>query len=243
MTPDPIQEQFDWTQESAKCVEGLKFDLDQDYNFELVYEDVALHALKTKEGEILLYKKGDRKGQPLKMFTFPFKEVNTNVEFKLEFFQNDSYRVNPENPKLEDDIVRFSRKLGYQPVLDGTFSPADFIKPGIAIKARLCFQKPTKAGEVLNEASGTIDNASGTELRKAYKTIDIDTIVLEGESGASEAQEKIEPIADADKKAVQDMAKGCKKFSELTTKINKSKKYDLLGVAMRMKESKEIALA
>jgi len=242
MTPDPVQEQFDWTQETAKCVEGLKFDLDQDYDFELVYEDVGLHALKNKAGEILTYKKGDRKGQPLKMFAFPFKEVNTNVAFKLEFFQNDSYRVNPENPELEDDIVKFSRKLGYQPVLDGNFSPADFIKPGIAITARLCFQKPTKSGEILDEARGLVVDANGKEIRKAYKTIDIDTITLGGESG-DDGQEKIEPVSDADKKAVLDLVKGGKKVSELTTKINEAKKFDLLGVAMRMKESKELNLA
>lgn len=238
---ETVQEQFDWQKETAKCVEGLKFDLDQDYKFELDFDGVSLHTIAKKladgSSETILYKKGDRAGKPIKMFTIPFKETETNVAFKMEFFQNDSYRINPQNPELEDAIVKLSRKLGYNPVLDGDFSVADFIKPGIVITAKLMYQPPTEKGYTVDEKTGMILNALGKDVRKAYKTIDIDTITL-GEGGSSgETQESIEKVDAETQKEVQDLAKGCKKFAELVTKINKAKLTDkLLDPAMKMKE-------
>lgn len=235
------QQQFDWQKETAKCVEGLKFDLDEEYPFELVWENVSLHNIVKKNDDgsstEIVYKKGAKAGQPIKMYTFPFKELNSNVEFKLEFFHNDSYRVNPANPELEDDIVKLSRKLGYNPVLDGNFSIADFIKPGLSFTAKLCYQKPTKANEVLNEVKGVIETPDGKEIRKAYKTIDISTINA-SESGSTEKQAELSEDAVEE---VMEMKKGCKKFSELVSKINKAGKSDeLLDVAMRMKEQGKI---
>jgi hypothetical protein len=238
---EAVQEQFDWQKETAKCVEGLKFDLDQDYKFELDYDDVSLHTIAKKlpDGtfEPILYKKGENKDQPIKMYTFPFKETETTVTFKTEFFHNKTYRVNPQNPELEDAIVKFSRKLGYNPMLDGDFSVPDFIKPGIVITARLMYQQPTEKGYSIDEKTGMVLNAAGKEVRKAYKTIDIDTIVLgEGGSGG-ETQEALEKVEPAVQKEIQDLAKGCKKFAELVTKINKAKLTDkLLDPAMKMKE-------
>lgn len=212
------QQQFDWEGETAKCVEGLKFDLDQDYTFELVFEGVSLHNLVRKDGEVITYKKGEKMGQPVKMFTFPFKEVESNVEFKLDYFHNDSYRVNPQNPELEDDIVKLSRKLGYDPVLGGNFRVKDFIKPGVTFTARLKELPPSK------------DN-------KVYKTIDLDTISL-GESAPHEKQAKVDDIPAGKQKEILALAKGCKKFNELVSKINKSGKVDeLLDAAMRLKEN------
>lgn len=238
---EAVQEQFDWQKETAKCVEGLKFDLDQDYKFEIDFDGVSLHTIAKKlpdnTMETILYKKGDRKGQPIKMYTIPFKETETTVAFKMEFFQNDSYRVNPQNPELEDDIVKLSRKLGYNPVLDGDFSVADFVKPGIVITAKLMYQKPTEKGYSIDEKSGMVLNAAGKDVRKAYKTIDINTIVV-GEGGSSgETQEAIEKVDAATQKEVLELAKGCKKFAELVTKINKAKLTDkLLDPSMKMKE-------
>jgi hypothetical protein len=228
------QQQFDWQKETAKCVEGLKFDTEQDYKFELVSEEVSLHTIG-KEAPVL-FKKGPKAGTPVKMYTFPFREVESNVMFKLEFFHNDSYKINPTNPELEDDLVRLSRKVGYNPVLDGNFTVADFVKPGLAFTAKLCFQKPTKAGQKVDEARGVVVNAAGEEVGKAYKTIDIDTIVMS--DGSSSGQGTLpEPINADDEKAVLALAKGCKKFSELVSKINKEKRKDeLLDVSMRMKE-------
>ena len=238
---EAVQEQFDWQKESAKCVEGLKFDLDQDYTFEIDFDGVSLHTIAKKlaDGsyETLLYKKGDKAGQPMKMFTIPFKEQGTSVTFKTEFWHNDTYRVNPQNPELEDAFVKFSRKLGYNPVLDGDFDPKDFIKPGLVITARLAYQQPYEKGYSIDEKSGMVLNAAGKEVRKAYKTIDIDTIVV-GEGGSSgETQEAIEKVDAETQKEVQDLAKGCKKFAELVTKINKAKLTDkLLDPSMKMKE-------
>ena len=45
------QEQFDWMQDSAKCVEGLKFDLDKDYTFDLVFEEISKHPMKRGSGD------------------------------------------------------------------------------------------------------------------------------------------------------------------------------------------------
>lgn len=213
-----VQEQFDWTKETAKCVEGLKFDTEQDYTFELVFEDVSLHTLKRKDGTFVMYQKGDKAGQPVRMYTFPFREVESDVSFKLDFFHNEQYRVNPTNPELEDDIVKLSRKFGYSPVLNGNFSPADFIKPGIVFTARLK-ELPAKEGQ------------------KPYKTIDISTIQL-GENNAGDTQSKVSEPSDAEQKEILALAKGCKKFSELVAKINKTtKKDEYLDAAMRMKET------
>ena len=229
---EDTQDQFDWMEESAKCVEGLKFDLDQRYVFELIFGEVSLHLLKRKDGTVITYQKGDRAGQPIKMYTFPFKEANSNVTFKLDFFANESYRVNPENPELEDEIVRFSRKLGYSPVLDGNFAPKDFITPGLKFTAMLKEQELTedqkKAG------------------KKAYNQIDIDTIELDGEAGSSSGgQQQLEDVPEDVQKKVQDAVKAskAKKFQELSAYLSKNKKFDLIEPALLMKEQGLIKLA
>ena len=212
------QQQFDWQKETAKCVEGLKFDTEQDYNFELQFEAVSLHTMTRKDGTEVVYKKGDKAGLPVKMYTFPFLEMESGIVFKLDYFHNEKYKVNPANPELEDEIVRFSRKLGYNPVLEGNFSVGDFIKPGIAFTAKLK-ELPVKEGQ------------------KSYKTIDIDTIEMSGAS-ASETQSKITEPSSAEQTEILALAKGCKKFSELVAKINKTaKKDEYLDAAMRMKET------
>jgi len=214
------QQQFDWQKETAKCVEGLKFDLNQEYKFELVFEGVELyHTSKKQEDGTRVpsyYKTGAKQGEPVLKYKFPFKELNSNVEFTLEYFKNDSYRVNPANPELEDDIVKLSRKLGYSPVLDGNFKVSDFIKAGLVFTAKLIDLEPNSKGKV-------------------YKTIDISTIKTE--SSGSVSQEKFADISNEDMTEVHEMAKGCKKFSELVSRINKAGKSDeLLDVAMRLKE-------
>lgn len=216
------QQQFDWQKETAKCVEGLKFDLENEYQFEIVFENVSLHDIvkKNEDGTstTVVYKKGEKAGQPIKMYTIPFRELNSNVEFKLEFFHNDSYRVNPANPELEDEIVQLSRKLGYNPVLDGNFSIRDFIKPGIAFTAKLKELPPSKNGKV-------------------YKTIDISTINA-SESGSTEKQAE---LSEGVVEEVMEMKKGCKRFADLVSKINKAGKNDeLLDVAMNLKEQGKI---
>jgi hypothetical protein len=225
MSGEDTQEQFDWMEESAKCVEGLKFDLDQRYTFDLIFEEVSLHPLKRKDGTVITYQKGERAGQPVRMFTIPFKEIASNVTFKLDFFANENYRVNPENPELEDEIVKFSRKLGYNPVLDGNFALKDFITPGIRITAMLKEQELTedqkKAG------------------KKAYNQINIDTIELDGEGGGEiGGQQNIEDVPEDVQKKVQDAVKAskAKKFQELSAYLSKTKKFDLIEPALRMKE-------
>jgi len=230
------QEQFDWMQDSAKCVEGLKFDLDKDYTFDLVFEEISKHPMKRGTGddaEVIVYKKGEKKGQPVMMYTIPFKERESGVAFKVDFFANDSYRVNPENPELEDAIVKFSRKLGYSPVLDGDFSLADFLKPGIAITARL------KERELTDDQK--------KKGKKAYNEIDIDTIVLEGESAgeSGSTQESIEEVSKEDQEKVQKYLKEskAKKLGELTTYLSKKKEFKLVEAAIRMKEQGLIKVA
>ena len=251
---EDTQEQFDWMQDSAKCVEGLKFDLNKDYTFDLVFEEISKHTMKRGKGdeaEVILYKKGDKKGQPVMMYTVPFKERETGVEFKLDFFANDSYRVNPENPELEDEIVTFSRKLGYQPVVDGEFSLKDFLQPGLAIVARLMYQKPTKPGEELDEKTGKIVDSHGKPLRNAYTGINIDTIVKEGESGESAdessggKQAEIEEISKDDQEKIQQAIKDskAKKMGDLTTYLSKKKMFKLVEIALRMKDQGLIKLA
>ena len=230
------QEQFDWMQDSAKCVEGLKFDLDKDYIFDLVFEEISKHQIKRGSGddaEVILYKKGDKKGQPVLMYTIPFKERESGVVFKTDFFANDSYRVNPENPELEDEIVNFSRKLGYSPVLNGDFSLADFLKPGIAITARL------KERELTDDQK--------RKGKKAYNEIDISSVVLEGESPSAgdDHQEAIEEVSHEDQEKVQKYLKEskAKKLGELTTFLSKKKEFKLVEAAIRMKEQGLIKIA
>ena len=212
------QQQFDWQKETAKCVEGLKFDLEQDYTFELQFDGVSLHTMTRKDGTEVVFKKGERAGMPVKMYTFPFLEKESEIVFKLDFFHGDRYKVNPANPELEDEIVLFSRKLGYNPVVDGNFSIGDFINPGITFTAKLK-ELPAKEGA------------------KAYKTIDIATIEVVG-SGPSGSQSKVSEPSDAEQREILALAKGCKKFSELVSRINKTaKKDEYLDAAMRMKET------
>jgi len=232
------QQQFDWANETAKCIEGLKLDLEREYHFELLDTEVSLHEIG-KDGEPpICYKKGPLAGQPIKMYTFPFRETQLNLEFKLDFFHSDSYRVNPTNPELEDSIVRFSRKLGYNPVVNGNFSIRDFVVPGIAFTAELEELAPKgtyfdKDGMLFSKDGKPVDRAN----YKIYKGIKIDTIKLDGGS-ASAGQQKInEPSKDVINK-VKALAEGCKKFPELVKKISAEEKSDeLLNAAMMMKSN------
>ena len=73
-------------------------------------------------------------------------------------------------------------------------------------------------------------NADG----KVYNTIDISTIQCDGVADTQqEIPEEIPAVIVAEIKA---LAKGCKKQSELTSKINKAKKFALLTFAMQLVE-------
>lgn len=227
----PAQTQFDWSQDSAECVEGLKFDLDTRYGF--ILDNFTKHDMTRKDGSKVLYKKGEKEGQPVLMYTAGFKEVQTKVLFKLDFFVQETYRVNENAPETEDDFVRFSRKLGYNPVLGGRFSPADFIKIGMAITAKLKEQDQTEEQKKAN--------------KKAYNTIDVDTIELdEGGSVAGAGQQDLP--ADVPEETIQELqalintAPKCKKFADLAGKINKlgakdKSKFDLLEPAMQANQA------
>jgi len=245
------QQQFDWSKDSAECVEGLKFDLDTTYEFTL--DNFTKHEMVKKDGTKVLYKKGDKEGQPVLMYTAHFKELQTTAMFKLDFFVQDRYRVNENAPETEDDFVKFSRKLGYAPILGtkeepGRFAPADFIHLGIKISANLKYQVPTSTNEKLDEATGQITDLSGNVLRKAYTQIDVDTIVLDGDN-ATDSQESLpEEISDDVKKELQDLisaAPKCKKFADLMAKINKAgakdkSKFELIGPAMQLNQNGQL---
>ena len=226
----PPQQQFDWTTDSAECVEGLKFDLDARYGF--ILDNFTKHDMTRKDGSRVLYKKGDREGQPVLMYTAAFKEEQTNVIFKSDFFVQETYRVNENAPETEDDFVRFSRKLGYNPLLGGKFSPADFIKIGMRITAKLKEQPLTDEQKKAN--------------KKAYNEIDIDTISLEegGEAGGGQ-QDLPAEVSDEIVKELQALinaAPKAKKFADLAGKINKQgakdkTKFDLLEPAMQANAS------
>jgi hypothetical protein len=206
------QKQFDWLNEKSKCVEGIKLPVGEDRKFELVHEEVSLHNLVRADGTTVTNKQGVES----RMWTIPFRDVEANVKIKLDYFWNEKERVNPANPELESEIVKLSRKLGYEPVVDGDFAPSDFLKPGMTIIAQLKEQPPNKNGRV-------------------YNTIDIDTVRLDG-AGETEKQDVLDDVSDETAKEILAIGKGCKKFSELTTKINKAKKYELLQGAMVLNE-------
>jgi hypothetical protein len=211
-----VQKQFDWMKESSKCVEGLKLPVGEDRVFELVFEEVALKALERKDGTFVTKKDGSIS----KVWEVPFKDIETNVKFKnfdKPFWYNENERVNPANPEMESDFVKLSRKIGYQPVLDGDFAPRDFLRPGLRITAQLKELPPNKDGKV-------------------YLAIDIDTIRTE-DGGDSGVQKEIEDAIDpAQQKEILAFAKGAKKFADVVKAINAKKKHELLPVAMRMNE-------
>ena len=210
------QKQFDWMNEKSKCVEGIKLPVGEDRKFELVFEEVTLHNLVRKDGTAVLNKQGEES----RMWTIPFRDVEANVKLKLDYFYNEKERINPANPELESEIVKLSRRLGYEPVLDGDFSPSDFLKPGMTVVAQLKELPPNKDGRI-------------------YNTIDIETVRLE-DGGEAGGQEALDTVSDADEKVVMEIGKGCKKFSELITKINKAKKYDLIQSAMVLNEKEKL---
>lgn len=234
------QQQFDWSNDSQECVEGLKFDHETEYEFTLA--NFTKHNLVNKEKEIITFKKGDREGQPILMYTFEWKEGQTNVVFKDDYFVQDSYRVNENSPELEDPLVKVSRKLGYNPVLGGRFSVGDFVHVGTKIRAKLMYRKPTKSGETLDEARGVIIGAGGKES-KAFDTIDVSTIVLDGESVPEQQtiEDEIPPEVVKEIQGLVNAAPKCKKFSDLAAKINKlgakdAAKFQLLAPAMSLNQ-------
>lgn len=221
----PQQQQFDWSKDSGECVEGIKFDLGVPYNFKL--DNFTKHDMVRGDGSRVLYKKGEKAGQPVLMYTAHFKEEQTGAEFKLDFFVQESYRVNENAPETEDDFVRFSRKLGYNPVLGGKFSPADFIHLGLEITAELKEQPQTDK-----------DKAAG---KKPYSMIDMETISVTGENSTDSQSQVPEDIPEEIITKLQkliDAAPKSKKFTDLAAKINKAgakdkSMFDLLEPAMR----------
>jgi len=229
MSEVPVQQTFDWTQDSAECIEGLKFDLETQYDF--VLDNFTKHNLTRKDGSRVVYpEKSKKAGQEILMYTFFWTEQQSNIVFKQDFFVQDQYRVNERAPETEDELVQMSRKLGYKPVLGGRFAVGDFVHLDTKIAAKLKLKALTDA-----------EKAAG---KKAFNTIDIATIVLDGES-VSDSQQN---LADIDTDALEELNKlikekpACKKFSDLTAKINKlgakdSEKFKLLEPAMLAKDA------
>lgn len=209
------QQQFDWHKESSKCVEGLRLAVGEDLEFELDYDNVELKAATKKDGTVVTRKDGTVS----KVWRIPFIEVQSKLSKRLDFWANENMRVNQNTPEVEDEFVKFSRRLGYNPQLGGDFVPEDFLKRGTRIIAKLK------------------ERPDATNPEKKYTEIDVTTIRLADGSGASDSQT---PLADDSEliSEVLTMAEDSKlkKFSDLVAKINKAKRTkDLLPVAMKMK--------
>lgn len=212
------QETFNWMNETADVVEGLKFDNDVDYTFRL--ESVDPTIVKRKDGSVVL--RND--GTPSKKLTLKWVELQSKVNFKMDLWVNQRERVNPENIELESDNVKLSRKLGYNPILGGKFSFTDFLKIGMEIEARLI---PV-----------TSKDKDGRE--RTFNNIDVSTVRLLG--AAPDTQANIPEAVPQDiVKELVALSKGCKRLSDLTSKINKlgakdPSKFQLLSPAMQLAE-------
>jgi hypothetical protein len=201
------QQTFDWTKEKSECVEGLKLDPEEEYTFTL--DDVSLHNLVRKDGTVVTRKDGTES----RMYSLKWAMADTSITLKMDFFKNEKERVNPEHPENESEFVKLSRKLGYKPVIGGAFAPSDFLQLGMTIKAHVKELPPNPDGKV-------------------YNAINIDTITCDG---TPDTQAQIpDAIPDDIQKEILTMAKGCKKQSDLSGKINKAKKYNLLQPMMQM---------
>ncbi len=211
------QQQFDWHKESGKCVEGLRLAVGEDIEFELDYDNIELKAAMKKQPDGSKIPLTDKKtGAVRKTWRIPFIEVQSKITKNLDFWANDNYRVNQNAPEVEDDFVKFSRRLGYNPVLGGDFVPEDFLKRGTRI---ICQLKPQNPSDPANK----------------YTEIDISTIRLaDGSGGESQASLPDDPELVAEVLGLVDDK--VKKFSDLVKKINTAKRTkDLLPVAMKMK--------
>jgi hypothetical protein len=213
--PEAQQQQFDWHKESGKCIEGLRLPIGEDLTFELDYDNVELKAATRKDGSVVLRKDGTVS----KIWKIPFIEVQSKVSRRLDFWHSDTPRVNPNNPEVEDDFVKFSRRLGYSPVVGGDFIPEDFLKRGLRIIAQLA------------------EEVSPTDPTKKFSNIVLTSVRLESAGASASAQETL-PSDDPELQAeVLGMAEDCAKFSDLVKKINKAKRtQDLLPVASKMKK-------
>lgn len=212
------QETFNWMNESADVVEGLKFDTDVDYTFRLDSVDPTI--VKRKDGSTVL--RND--GTPSKKLALKWVELSTKVGFKMDLWVNDRERVNPTNPEIESDNVKLSRKLGYSPILGGKFSFGDFLKVGMEIEAKLV--------PVVSK------DAKGNE--RTFNNIDQSSVRLVGDAPDTQTQIPDMPSSDIVKE-LQTLAKGCKRLSDLTAKINKlgakdPAKFQLLQPAMQLAE-------
>lgn len=212
------QDTFNWMEESADVVEGLKFDTEIDYTFRL--DSVEPSIVKRKDGSVVL--RND--GTPSKKLSLKWVELTSKVGFKMDLWVNDRERVNPANPEIESENVKLSRRLGYNPVLGGKFAFPDFLKVGMEIEAKLI---PV-----------TSKDAKGVE--RTFNNIDMNTVRLVGDAPDEQTQIPAGPSPEVVKE-IQALAKGCKKISDLTGKINKlaakdPSKFQLLQPAMQLAE-------
>lgn len=213
MTDDaPMQEVFNWVEQEATILEGIKFDPDVTYDLELDYDKISWHTVKRRDGSFVLRK--DK--SPSRILEIPFVVLETEVQLSIK----DWYNLGKDGKPMvfKDSIIwKLAEKLGYDPSVGKSMLPSDFLKRGLKIKAKIMELPPNEQGRV-------------------YNAIDIDTIQSEG----VEQQTIPEKIPDAVVAEIKALAKGCKKQSDLMSKINKAKKFELLQPAMLLIEQGQI---
>lgn len=208
MTDEAPQQVFDWAGQEATILEGIKFDPDVTYELELDYDKISWHTVKRKDGSLVLRK--DK--SPSRILEIPFVVLETEVQLSVK----DWYNLGKDGKPMvfKDSVIwKLADKLGYNPSIGKSLLPSDFLTRGLKIKAKIMELPPNEQGRV-------------------YNAIDLDTIQSEG----VEQQTIPEKIPDAVAAEIKALAKGCKKQSDLMSKINKSKKFDLLQPAMLLIE-------
>lgn len=130
MTEDD-QRTFDWTQADFEVSEGVKFDPEIDYNFEIT-EIKGISGIKD--------------GKEWKAVKVSFAEEETGVALNKSFFVG-KVTKNRDSPEKSNDLVKFAIALGYKPEIGTKLDLKNMIRTGMKISARVVPQTDRKGKE------------------------------------------------------------------------------------------------
>lgn len=158
------QNTFDWMDDnnSMEVVEGIKFDPEIDYPFEI------------KE---IVGKKGVKEGHEWQAIEVHFAEQESGVVIRKSFFVSPKITKNMDTPAKSNDLVKLAEALGHKPSIGSKIHPKNFLRVGLKITAKVVPSKNKEGKETgYSEIDLTTVRPSGT---KAQQKITIDPVKIE----------------------------------------------------------------
>ena len=155
---EETQNTFDWMAEenAMEVVEGIKFDPEADYTFEI--KEIA-------------GKSGVKEGKPWKAIEVHFAEQESGVVIRKPFFVSPKITKNLDTPTKSNDMVKLAEALGHKPAIGTKVHPKNFLRVGMKITCKVLPQK-TKDGKETGYSEIALETCR-IAGKKAQQTIEV----------------------------------------------------------------------